>query len=412
MIARRRFLLRTGILLAAGLLRPRLSSANDDLPPCEAFHVGTYDLLRDRSLNFQLNRWISYGGESILADIQAMLPRLVSLDAWRDEFSAASDRALAAGHLREAAILARGAEFFMIPADPRKRPLRERFLTLMRRACGIGEPARLRFASGYLPYYRLTPSTPRATVVLFGGFDSYIEEFFPILMVMRDRGFDVIAFGGPGQGGAVEDSGLTMTPDWERPVGAILDHLSLSGVTLIGISLGGCLAIRAAARERRISRIVAWDALTDFLEIFLRPVPPAVGQLLRLLLETGGDTIINAIVSRGAHEPLQEWAMAQAMHVFGLNSPAAVLRAAASYRTQDVSALVRQDVLLLAGAEDHYVPNHQIYDQAEWLSNAHSVTTRMFTRAENGEGHSQVGNLLLAVDTIADWMNRPSATRD
>ena len=74
-----------------------------------------------------------------------MLPRLVSLDAWRDEFSAASDRALAAGHLREAAILARGAEFFMIPADPRKRPLRERFLTLMRRACGIGEPARLRF---------------------------------------------------------------------------------------------------------------------------------------------------------------------------------------------------------------------------------------------------------------------------
>jgi len=108
MIARRRFLLRTGILLAAGLLRPRLASANDDLSLCEAFHVGPYDLLRDRSLNFQLNRWISYGGESILADIQAMLPRLVSLDAWRDEFSAASDRALAAGHLREAAILARG----------------------------------------------------------------------------------------------------------------------------------------------------------------------------------------------------------------------------------------------------------------------------------------------------------------
>jgi len=37
------------------------------------------ELLRDRSLNFQLNRWISYGGESILAHIQAMLPRLVSL---------------------------------------------------------------------------------------------------------------------------------------------------------------------------------------------------------------------------------------------------------------------------------------------------------------------------------------------
>jgi hypothetical protein len=45
------------------------------------------------------------------------------------------------------------------------------------------------------------------------------------------------------------------------------------------------------------------------------------------------------------------------MHVFGAHSPAAAKRATASYRTKEASALVRQDVLLLAGAEDHYVPN-------------------------------------------------------
>ena len=31
---------------------------------------------------------------------------------------------------------------------------------------------------------------------------------------------------------------------------------------------------------------------------------------------------------------------------------------------KEASALVRQDVLLFAGAENHYVPNNQIYDQA------------------------------------------------
>jgi hypothetical protein len=74
-----------------------------------------------------------------------------------------------------------------------------------------------------------------------------------------------------------------------------------------------------------------------------------------------------------------------------------------------VSPLVRQDVLLLAGAEDHDVPHHQIYDQASWLANARSVTTWMFTRAENGQAHCQIGNLPLAIATIAAWIDRRDA---
>jgi hypothetical protein len=35
---------------------------------------------------------------------------------------------------------------------------------------------------------------------VFGGFDSYIEEFFPILLSFREKGWNVVAFEGPGQG--------------------------------------------------------------------------------------------------------------------------------------------------------------------------------------------------------------------
>src|SRR5437773_12422487 len=82
----------------------------------------------------------------------------------------------------------------MTSADPRKRPSRERFLALMRQAYGVGPPERVPFAGGYLPFHRFVPPAPRATVVMFGGFDSYVEDFLPILTTMRDRGFDVVAF--------------------------------------------------------------------------------------------------------------------------------------------------------------------------------------------------------------------------
>jgi alpha-beta hydrolase superfamily lysophospholipase len=408
MITRRRFLLGAAGLMATEGVVPRSRSPRGDPSASESLHVGTYEVVPDRSLNFQINRWVAHGGEPLLRDIQAMAPRLGSLDAWRNEFLAAAARALAVGRTRDAALLLRGAEFFMISTDPRKRPTRERFLTLMRDAYGVGRPERVPFAGGELPFYRFTPEAPRGTVLVFGGFDSYIEEFFPILTDLRNRGFDVVAFEGPGQGGALEDSGLPMTPDWHRPVGAILDRVSSSDVALVGISLGGCLAIRAAAYEPRVTRVVAFDALTDLQECMLGQLPPRPQRVVRTLLAARADRLIDALQARAAGQPIREWGIAQGMHVLGAHSPSGVLRAAAAYRTQEVSPRVRQEVLLLAGAEDHYVPTHQIYDQAAWLSNARSVTTRMFSRAEHAQSHCQVGNLPLAIRTIAAWMDQRS----
>ena len=37
-------------------------------------HVGIYDFLRDPTINFQLHRWVSLGGDPLLREIQAMLP--------------------------------------------------------------------------------------------------------------------------------------------------------------------------------------------------------------------------------------------------------------------------------------------------------------------------------------------------
>ena len=51
-----------------------------------------------------------------------------------------------------------------------------------------------------LPAWLFPAPRPRGTTVIFGGFDSYIEEFFPILVMLQRKGFNVIAFEGPGHG--------------------------------------------------------------------------------------------------------------------------------------------------------------------------------------------------------------------
>ncbi len=115
---------------------------------------------------------------------------------------------------------------------------------------------------------------------------------------------------------------------------------------------------------------------------------------------------INAALQRAARRrPVVEWGISQAIHVFGVETPQEAFAAAAGYRTRELSSLLTQDVLLCAGAEDHYVPLHQLYDQARWLTKARSVTTRVFTRSDHAQNHCQVGNLGLALHTIGAWID-------
>lgn len=101
----------------------------------------------------------------------------------------------------------------------------------------------------------------RGTILFHGGNDSLLEEFTDLLLYLARGGYEILAFEGPGQGAALRKSGLTFTPEWEKPVGAVLDFYGAEDVTIVGVSLGGELAMRAAAMEPRIRRVVAWCVL-------------------------------------------------------------------------------------------------------------------------------------------------------
>ncbi len=375
----------------------------------ESFHIGYYQLHPDVSLNYQMNRFFGKANAEtdMITEMRAVAPRIHNYADYIREFLSLSEQALAHGEILKGASYLRSAEFFMFSDDPRKQPARRQFVQLTRQHFGVKDSAHyaIPYQAGNLSAYRFSPPQPKGTIVLFGGFDSYIEEWFSIQFFLRDAGFDVIAFEGPGQGATLEDAHLPMTHEWEKPVKAILDYFQLEDVTLMGVSLGGYLAIRGAAYEPRVRRVIADDILTDFFDATMRQVSSAVRVELSLLLKAKAAAVVNILLERAARRSLVvEWGLKQGMHVTGTKTPYEFLKRAQLYRTDDVSPLLEQDVLLMAGAEDHYVPLHQFYDQIRSLSRVRSLTARLFTRKDQAQNHCQIGNIGLSLRVIVDWI--------
>jgi pimeloyl-ACP methyl ester carboxylesterase len=368
--------------------------------------IGIHQFHPDVSINFQCNRWVQWMGPSAIAELTEMAAHANTYPELIDGFLGLAERARVAGRIVDGAYYDRAAEFFIPATDPRRPAARARFLQAMRTAYDV-TPELIPFGSGSMPAYDLRPvHQVGPTILMFGGFDSYIEEFLPMLASMVDAGRRVVVFEGPGQGGALEDFGLTMIPEWERPVAAVLDHYGLDDVAAVGISLGGGLVIRAAAFEPRITKVVAFDILDDFFEAVARQIGAHVRIPLRALLTVRARGMINSVADWAtARKPVSQWGLQQGMHVTGTATPYDFLRFILGLSTGKISARIRGDVLLLAGADDHYVPLHQLARQAGTLVNARSVTTRTFTAAEQASNHCQLGNIGLAARVMGAWLD-------
>src|SRR5262249_13934728 len=161
--------------------------------------------------------------------------------------------------------------------------------------------------------------------------------------------------------------GLTFTPTWEQPTTAVLDgflstHAKPAQIVLIGMSMGGYLAPRAAAFEGRIDGVVAFDTCFDFAE--------CADRILTL-----------AATPVALRNPAVAWGSDNARWTLGTTSVDETRAAVAAYTLAPVADRIHQDVLILAGIEDHFIPAHQTDDFQKALVNARGVTTTVFDRA-------------------------------
>lgn len=375
------------------------------------FIVGYFDLHEDPSVNFQLNRWISYLGEDSLEEIRKVAPELTDFSNYRNVFIKLAEEAEAKGKKLNAAYYYRSAEFFMWADDPQKQPARRKFLQLVREHYNLSDayiqsiPYTYNGKPAFLSSYHFKPFDPKDTIVIFGGSDSYNEEFLPILIPLSEMGYEIILFEGPGQGTPLEDYHVPMTHEWHKPVKAVLDYYEADNVTLMGISMGGCMVMRAAAYEPRVKRVIAYDALYDA-NVWIERMKPATKAFVKTCVKLKQKRILNMLFYKAMKKSmLFEWAIRQAMHVVGVKTPYEYLEIIKHFRTDDISHLITQDVLVLAGTEDFSIPLNQFYRQIEVLKNVRSLTARLFTRQENASAHCQIGNIGLVLDVITEWID-------
>jgi alpha-beta hydrolase superfamily lysophospholipase len=371
-----------------------------------SFAVGYHAFHPDVSINYQLNRF-SDGSPETVAELSEAAARIADYGGYTRELLALSDAAYAAGRILAGALYLRSAEFYMLPGDPRRSSARVRFIESMREVFGIDAAQResVPYGDARLYAYRITPAAQLGTMVVFGGFDSYIEELFATQAYFVGAGYDVVIFEGPGQGSVLEELRLPMTADWGPVVSAVISHYGLRDITLMGYSLGGCLAVRAAAEEPGIRRVICDDILTDFPEVTLAQQRPAARRVLAALLALRARGAVNRLAARTmAKSPVAAWGLRQGMHTTGTATSYDFLRATRGYETASVSGRVTQDVLLLAGSRDHYVPRGQLARQLDSLTSARSVTVRLLTQAENAHNHVHIGNTELSLQVMTAWM--------
>lgn len=341
-------------------------------------------------------------------------------DAWSTQWAATAARverigrdALAAVHrvsAREALLRAsnyyRTADFYrrLNPANDAEsaRLAKASQRTFADAAALLDIPARalrIPYENTSLPGYLFLADDsgePRPTVLYHGGYDSTLEEgYFALAAGALRRGYHVLAFDGPGQGTTVREQGLHFRPDWEAVVTPVVDfalalpEVDTERLVLVGTSLGGYLAARAAAFEHRIAACVLHDGVYDF--------HGAAEAITALAAEVPGG--LGAVIAQNVSV---RWLVHNGLWTFGFTDSDELFKACEAYTMEGLADQITCPTLVLDAENDQFFAG-----QPRRIFDALTCTKELITfREDEGGGeHCHEGAMALWHQRTFDWLD-------
>ena len=316
-----------------------------------------------------------------------------------DQVAQLGDEAAAAGRFLNATEKYGRATAYYVTAErmqsrhyePRKQAYRTLLKTMERMiVCGSlnCEQVEIPYGDKSFPglFVKGQGAGPRPCVVFCNGLDSVKEMIY---LSIRDefakRGISCLMVDQPGVGEALRLNGLHAVADSERWASATLDYLEKRKDVdhrrfgMMGWSLGGYYAPRAAAYEKRFKLCVAWGANHNW------------GELQRRRLAKEGD------------RPVPHY-WDHVMWVWGKDSVESFMEYAPQISLVGVVQNIKVPFLITHGANDRQIPlayAHQSYDEAV---NSPLRELKIFTEREGGVEHVGADNMEPVRSFIADWI--------
>ncbi len=374
------------------------------------FKKGIYDLNDNEDLNFQFNRIVNWDGGD-LDEIRTVSCNVKTLADWKTTLLKLGKKAETEERIEPAIAYYRMAEFYIPYDDPvgikAYRHSRKLFYEYYEPCFSSGLIERLDapFEDISLPVWHLKAENSKGVFVFHGGYDSYMEEFIIPVLYLREKGYEVYMFEGPGQGSVLREQNRPLIAEWEKPVSAVLDAFGLAGVTLCGCSLGGYYAPRAAAFDKRIKRVIAWSVFPSLKANVVESGSALAWKGVMAIPKLGLGGITKTVIEKGAQKGDAGMMLARdMMHKAGAEKVGELVNLFKRLDLEPIADKIDQDVLLVGASEDTICSNRMTGQQINMLGNARSVTYRMITRKEEGSDHCNAGNTKLALDVMCQWM--------
>lgn len=348
------------------------------------------------------------------------------LESWHQEWSATADRLAAeaeqsesAGRLisaREAYLRAsnyyRAALYFLYAA-----PVEQLLLdTYQKHATTFSKAARLfvpAFEAVSIPYegkqlpgyfYKADNSGARhPTLIVNGGYDStHQEAYFHIVPAALRRGYNVLAFDGPGQGAKLFLENYPMRHDWEKVITPVVDYLvkrkevDKSKIVLYGPSWGGMLAPRAAAYEHRLAALAVNPGQYDVLMTFKQAIDSQPAD------ETAFSDSIDAMLQAAMSDKFVAAKFKAKMFVHGAESPHQLFEEWEKYNLVEAAPLIRCPTFVGHSENEDLSPG-----QAELLYEALTCPKvyEVFSSADGAGEHCAAGASGLFSQRLFDWLD-------
>jgi dienelactone hydrolase len=155
---------------------------------------------------------------------------------------------------------------------------------------------------------------PWPAIFFLGGADAYAEEIYFGARPMLARGWAVLLADTPGRGSSHYVKNIPTRHDYEIPAQACIDYLvsrpeiDSKRIAVVGISMAGYYAPRAAAFDPRVKALVCWSgcySLLDDLYLFCPHLQPTVRRLLGGVTDAEARERLKLFTMEGAAEKIK-----------------------------------------------------------------------------------------------------------